>query len=102
MFFFPIDCCAHITQWSIAYALAPSTTTVFANGPWSPLESSYHSCRGWVICAANQSVSWLLEFLGEVDDLESLPAFEEQMWQRAGDIRQEWLRPWVGATSTLS
>ena len=30
---------------------------------------------------------------GDIDALESLPAFEEQMWQRAAIIRQEWLRP---------
>ena len=30
---------------------------------------------------------------GGIDALESLPAFEEQMWQRAAIIREEWLRP---------
>eukprot|EP00435_Cladocopium_sp_Y103_P024047 s2968_g5.t2 len=29
---------------------------------------------------------------GGVDALESLPAFEEQMWQRAASIQKEWLR----------
>ena len=30
---------------------------------------------------------------GGIDALEALPAFEEQMWQRAAIIREEWLRP---------
>ena len=52
---------------------------------------------------ANRLACWLLETLGEVDDFEyfGIPAFEEQMWQRAGNIRQEWLRPWAGSSFTL-
>jgi len=29
---------------------------------------------------------------GEADSLDSLPAFEEQMWQQAAVVRQQWLR----------
>ena len=41
---------------------------------------------------------------GGIDALEALPAFEEQMWQRAAIIREEWLRRgsrWVRVTPWL-
>ena len=48
---------------------------------------------------SDHSVSLLLESSGEFDDFDEFdlpPAFLDQMWQKASNIREEWSRTWVG------
>jgi len=46
-------------------------------------------------CSMTESCCFSLR--GEADSLDSLPAFEEQMWQQAAVIRHQWLRLGTGA-----
>lgn len=48
--------------------------------------------QGSLLALVDLARSVRASFGGGIDALEALPAFEEQMWQRAAIIREEWLR----------
>lgn len=82
-----------------------------ANTPWikvrdvirERMQTQVREFQGSLLALVELARSVRASFGGDIDALESLPAFEEQMWQRAAIIRQEWLRMgWTFAQDSAS